>query len=130
MSPEVGSVTEGTVTGITNFGAFVDLGEGKVGLVHISQVAETYVTDINQHLKVGDRIKVKVLGVTKDGKYDLSIKQLVYDERMAGRSKAKEPPSSFEEKITRFLKESEEKLLELKKNIQEKQEGNRKKTHR
>ena len=81
MAIEVGGVAEGKVTGITKFGAFIDLGEGKVGLVHISQIANTYVKDVSEHLKVGDPVKVKVVGVTKDGKYDLSIKQLLPDSK-------------------------------------------------
>ncbi len=122
MAIEVGSIVEGKVTGITNYGAFVDLGEGKVGLVHISQIADTYVTDISRHLKVGDVVKVKVLGETKEGKYDLSIKQ-VGAPKSGKKPKEKLPPGSFEEKITQFLKESEERLLDLKKNLQLKQEG-------
>lgn len=122
----VESVVEGRVTGITKFGAFVDLGEGRVGLIHISQIANTYVTDVGQHLKVGDTVKVRVIGVTKDGKYDLSIKQL---EKREVRKHA--TTSSFEDKMTAFLKQSEEKLLDLKRNLQEKQEGiKRKKTVR
>ena len=60
MSIEVGGVMEGKVTGITKFGAFVDLADGKVGLVHISEVADVYVNDINDFLKVGQTVKVKV----------------------------------------------------------------------
>ncbi len=117
----IDSIVEGRVTGITKFGAFIDLGEGRVGLVHISQISHTYVTDINQHLKVGDMVKVRVVGTTKDGKYDLSIKQL--EKREVKRAEARRAPNSFEEKMTAFLKQSEEKLLDLKKNIQGKQEG-------
>jgi S1 RNA binding domain protein len=121
------------VTGITKFGAFVDLGERNVGLVHISQISNTYVTDVAQHLKVGDTVKVRVVGVTKDGKYDLSIKQLEKREekkfdRPAGprafeRREPRKFSNSFEEKMTNFLKQSEEKLLDFKRNVQEKQEG-------
>jgi len=120
----VDSVVEGRVTGITKFGAFVDLGEGRVGLIHISQIATTYVTDINQFLKVGDTVRVRVVGVTKDGKYDLSIKQL--EKREVKHYEKREPQrfsNSFEDKMTAFLKQSEEKLLDLKRNLQEKQEG-------
>ena len=141
MPIEIGSVVEGRVTGIANFGAFIELPEGAVGLVHISQISEKYVTDINEHLKVGDSVKVKVLGINKKGKYDLSIKQATKQEfvsampllvkpRGRGRGKAKEtkyPSGSFEDKITQFLKQSEEKLLDLKKNLQDKQGGIRKK---
>jgi S1 RNA binding domain protein len=128
----VDSVVDGKVTGITKFGAFVDLGESRVGLVHISQIANSYVTDINQFLKVGDPVKVRVIGTTKDGKYDLSIKQLEKKEekkqfdRPFDRHERREPrrfSNSFEDKMTMFLKQSEEKLLDLKRNIQDKQEG-------
>lgn len=129
----VDSVVEGRVTGITKFGAFIDLGEKNVGLVHISQISNTYVTDIAQHLKVGDVVKVRVIGTTKDGKYDLSIKQLEkreerkFDKPFVPRKYEKREPkrfsNSFEDKMTAFLKQSEEKLLDWKKNIQEKQEG-------
>jgi len=133
----VDSVVEGRVTGITKFGAFVDLGERNVGLVHISQISNTYVTDVAQHLKVGDTVKVRVIGVTKDGKYDLSIKQLEkreekkpaggqgYAPRRFEKREPKKFSNAFEEKMTNFLKQSEEKLLDFKRNLQEKQEGKR-----
>lgn len=63
MSIEVGSKLQGKVTGITNFGAFIELPDGKTGLVHISEVADNYVKDINEHLTVGDEVTVKVLNV-------------------------------------------------------------------
>jgi len=133
MPIEIGSIMDGKVTGIANFGAFVELPEGAVGLVHISQVSEKYVTNINEQLKVGDVVKVKVLGINNKGKYDLSIKQaskqtfssslpLLTEPRHRGRE-PRHPPGSFEDKITQFLKQSEEKLLDLKRNIQEKQVG-------
>jgi S1 RNA binding domain protein len=121
----IGSEVEGRITGITNYGAFVDLGNGAVGLVHISQVADTYVTDINQFLKVGDLIKVKVLGMAKEGKYDLSIKQVgkptVAYTPPREKSKVKPLPGTFEDKITQFLKDSEERLLDWKRNLESKQ---------
>jgi len=130
MSIEVGGVADGKVTGITKFGAFIDLGEGKVGLIHISQIANTYVKDVGEHLKVGDPVKVKVVGVTKDGKYDLSIKQLLPPQEARPKFRSRKEfrvPNTFEDKITAFLKQSEEKLLDLKRNIQEKQEGPKRK---
>ncbi|HHZ05620.1 MAG TPA: S1 RNA-binding domain-containing protein [Clostridiales bacterium] len=75
MQLEVGSVLEGKVTGITNFGAFVDLSDGVTGMVHISEVAPTYVNQIRDHLKEGQVVKVKVLSVGDDGKISLSIKK-------------------------------------------------------
>lgn len=67
MSIEIGSKVQGKVTGITNFGAFVELPGGTTGLVHISEVADSYVKDVNDHLKVGDEVTVKVLS-EKEGK--------------------------------------------------------------
>jgi len=131
MPIEVGLEIEGKVTGITNFGAFVELPEKNIGLVHISQVADAYVTDVSQHLKIGDLIKVKVLGATKEGKYDLSIKQVGKQswppKKFRAKAEKAEPhPGSFEDKITQFLKESGEKLQDWKHNLESKQ-GNRRK---
>ena len=75
MSIEVGSKLQGKVTGITNFGAFVELPNGSTGLVHISEVADNYVKDINEHFKVGDMVEVKVMNVGADGKIGLSIRK-------------------------------------------------------
>ena len=75
MQVEVGAVVEGTVTGITKFGAFVRLPDGRSGLVHISEIANTYVNDVNEFLKLGDKVKVRVLAITPDGKINLSIKK-------------------------------------------------------
>ncbi len=75
MSIEVGSKVRGKVTGITNFGAFVELSGGQTDLVHISEVADSYVKDINDHLKVGQEIEVKVVN-EKDGKLDYPLKKL------------------------------------------------------
>lgn len=75
MQIEVGQIVEGKVTGITNFGVFVDLGEGKSGLVHISEIAQTYVSDVREHVKENDTVKMKVLSISDDGKISLSIKK-------------------------------------------------------
>ena len=75
MELEIGAIQEGKVTGITKFGAFVLLPGGKSGLVHISEIANAYVNDVNDYLKVGDAVKVKVLSVNEAGKINLSIKQ-------------------------------------------------------
>ena len=71
----VGSVVEGKVTGITKFGAFVALPEGKSGLVHISEIAYSYVNDVKDHLKEGQEVKVKVIGIDENGRINLSIKK-------------------------------------------------------
>ena len=75
MEPEVGSILEGKVTTITKFGAFVALEGGKSGLVHISEIANTFVNDVHDHLQEGQTVKVKVLS-TENGKINLSIKRL------------------------------------------------------
>lgn len=75
MSIEVGNKLKGKVTGIKKFGAFVELPEGKSGLVHISEVADNYVENVEDHLSVGDEVEVKVLSIADDGKISLSIKK-------------------------------------------------------
>ncbi|MEA5011664.1 MAG: S1 RNA-binding domain-containing protein [Angelakisella sp.] len=74
MQVEVGSIVEGKVAKITNYGAFVDIDGGGTGMIHISEVANTYVKDINDHLKVGELVKVKVIGINPENKVSLSIK--------------------------------------------------------
>lgn len=75
MQFEIGSIIEGKVSGLTNFGAFISLPGGATGMVHISEVSNTYVKDIHEHLKDGQDVKVKVLSITPEGKISLSIKQ-------------------------------------------------------
>lgn len=75
MQIEVGSILEGKVTGITKFGAFVELSEGKTGMVHISEISSTYVENVSDFLKEGQTVKVKVLAVADNGKISLSIKK-------------------------------------------------------
>ena len=75
MQPEVGKIYEGKVTGITKFGAFVELEPGVTGMVHISEVANTFVNEIKDHLTEGQAVKVKVLSVSDEGKISLSIKK-------------------------------------------------------
>ena len=149
MQVEVGAVVEGTVTGITKFGAFVSLPDGRSGLVHISEIANTYVNDVNEFLKLGDKVKVRVLAVTPDGKINLSIKKALppaprgprpaYNggaNRPAPRPAPQGrpvhgqplPPSgdlSFEDKLKQFLSSSERKMADLNRNISGKQGGRR-----
>ena len=75
MQLEVGTVLEGKVTGITKFGAFVALPGGKSGLIHISEVANSFVSDVHDHVQVGQTVKVRVLNVSGDGKINLSLKR-------------------------------------------------------
>ena len=75
MDLAVGNILTGKVTGITKFGAFVALPEGKSGLVHISEIANSFVSDVHEHVQLGQAVKVRVLNVTEDGKINLSIKR-------------------------------------------------------
>ncbi len=135
MELTVGQIVEGKITGITNFGVFVDLGEGKSGMVHISEVSRTYVNDIKEHVKIGDEVKTKVLTIGEDGKISLSIKRALEKERTEEprERKVKRPvqpakidssytwvpkksePASFEEMMNRFKQTSDEKFSDLKK---------------
>ncbi len=124
----VGSILEGKVTGITKFGAFVELPGGTTGLVHISEVADEYVKDINDFLKKADQVKVRVLNVEKNGKIGLSIRQAANDYKPGPKQKGGKPSggpgkASFEDKMNRFLKESDERLLDLKRNTESKRGG-------
>src|SRR5438094_7790326 len=75
MSVDTGTIVEGTVVKITNYGAFVELPDGRSGLVHIREIADTYVKDVRDYLKEQEKVKVKVLGLNERGKLDLSVKQ-------------------------------------------------------
>ncbi len=128
MSIEVGSKVQGKVTGITNFGAFVELPNGSTGLVHISEVADNYVKDINDHLKVGEMVEVKVMNIEADGKIGLSIRKAKpqaerperpqrsrhNNNRSNDRGENRQPKENFEQKMARFLKDSEDRLSTLK----------------
>lgn len=139
MSIEVGSKVQGKITGITHFGAFVELPGGSTGLVHISEVADNYVKDIKDHLTVGDEVLVKVLNVEKDGKIGLSIRKAKdqppsqsqsnhhhrdnhRDNHRHNRANDR-PKESFEAKMNRFLKDSEDRLSSLKRNTESKRGG-------
>ncbi|GAE27701.1 RNA binding protein [Halalkalibacter wakoensis JCM 9140] len=163
MSIEVGSKLQGKVTGITHFGAFVELPGGSTGLVHISEVADNYVKDINEFLKVGDEVTVKVVNVENDGKIGLSIRKAIdrpaaperparpdrsdrpdrpsrpfnNSQRPSGRPQGGNRPQggrgprpnqarpslSFEDKMSRFLKDSEERISTLKRQTESKRGG-------
>ena len=127
----VGSVLEGQVTGITKFGAFVSLPEGKSGLVHISEIAYSYVNDVKDHLKEGQEVKVKVIGIDENGRINLSIKKAMDPPpRPAGQGRpmgrpgghngggfrgkpAPAEPASFEDRLKQFMAASDSKLSEL-----------------
>ena len=122
MAISVGDIIEGKVTRITSFGAFVDLGGGQSGLVHISEVANTYVKDINNYLAIGDIVKVKVVSMENEHKIGLSVKQAAPPPAPTPKPPAEvffhEAPVTeigFEDKLARFMKDSNEKLVALKK---------------
>ena len=144
MQVEVGAVLEGEVTGITKFGAFVDLGDSKTGMVHISEVAATYVKEIRDFIQEGQKVKVKVLTVSEDGKISLSIKKAAAPAPRAPRQPAVSPgrpgdfewkparntSSSFEDMMSRFKQTSDEKMSDLKRSLDSKHGGFSKKGNR
>lgn len=93
MQPEVGAVLEGKVSGVTKFGAFVNLPGGKSGLVHISEIANTFVSDVAQYVSVGQTVKVKVIGINGD-KINLSIKRAEESGRLRAAARRSSTPSS------------------------------------
>ena len=117
MTIEVGSKVEGKVTGITNFGAFVELPGGITGLIHISEIAEDYVKDVNEHLKLNDIVLVKIINVDAKGKIGLSIKQAISKPKPQQR---RVPQISMDDRINQFFKDSEEKMAALKRSYDSK----------
>ncbi len=141
----VGAVLDGKVTGITKFGAFVSFPDGKTGLVHISEIAYTYVNDIRDHLKEGQTIQVKVLGIDDNNRINLSIKKAMDPPpRPAGagrpanggrsantpRSQARatyapkqavaKEPITFEDRLRQFMQASDSKMSDLNRYIDKK----------
>ena len=134
MQFEVGTILEGKVTGITKFGAFVELPGGKTGMVHISEVAPTFVKEIRDHLTENQEVKVKVLKVGEDGKISLSIKQALpapqpQQRRQSGGrgrcdwQKPKSEPVTFEDMMAKFKQTSDEKMSDLKRVTEAKRGG-------
>ena len=139
MQLEVGNIVEGKVTGITKFGAFVALPEGKSGLVHISEIANTFVNDVHDYVQDGQTVKVKIIGIGDDGKINLSIKkadehapQQRQDQRPPRPASAAQPRQyggprqavprangptgdvSFEDKLKQFMQESDSRMADNK----------------
>ena len=130
MALEVGSILEGRVTGITKFGAFVALPEGKSGLVHISEIANTFVSDVHDHVQLGQTVQVKILSVTPEGKINLSIKRALEQPRQEAPAPARrptpaarpapertqaDPPSGnmeFEDRLKKFMQESDSRIAD------------------
>ena len=131
----MGKVLAGKVTGITKFGAFVAVAPSKIGLVHISEIAQSFVNDINEHLTVGQDVNVKIIGFDNAGRLNLSIKAALPQEPRPVRTEAprsmpprnnmpprsfapQKPPVSvettFEDKLKRFMQDSDSKISDLK----------------
>ncbi|MDI6829649.1 MAG: S1 RNA-binding domain-containing protein [Armatimonadota bacterium] len=150
MAIEIGSTVDGVVVKVTEYGAIVRMQGGKTGLIHISEIADTFVRDVKEYFKEHDRVRVRVLSVNSKGRYELSTKQVEQPpqeptEPQERKKTIERPPEvidlgpepesemettavaqSFEERLSRFVKESEERLLQLKRNIESKRGNNRK----
>ncbi len=129
---ETGAILNGKVSGTTRFGAFVDLGDGKTGMVHISEVASSFVENISDFITVGQEVKVKVLSIGEDGKISLSIKRAQEREHRERRPAPRKPVSppdrptggewverrsdnlSFEDMMSKFKQTSDDKMSDLK----------------
>jgi len=121
MNFEVGAILAGKITGITKFGAFVTIAPGKSGLVHISEIANTYVSDVRNHLSEGQDVVVKVISVDQSGRMNLSIKAAVPEQANEPRrhfqprqQEAVPIEPSFEDKLKRFMQDSDNKMSGLK----------------
>ncbi|MBR6407826.1 MAG: S1 RNA-binding domain-containing protein [Clostridia bacterium] len=137
MELKLGDILEGRITGMTNFGAFVDLGENKSGMVHISEVADTFVRDIRDHLETGQTVRVRVISVGDDGKIGLSIKKAA-EKPEKQRPRQNDSPgrpgsfewrspkteqASFEEMMQKFKQTSNEKISGMKKSVDSRRSG-------
>jgi S1 RNA binding domain protein len=136
MQFEVGAVLEGKITGITKFGAFVELPGGKTGMVHISEVAPTYVKEIRDYVTENQTVKVKVLTIGDDGKVSLSMKKAIEPTATRQRNSSPGRPggfewqggnrndtASFEDMMSKFKQSSDEKMLDLKRSLDGKHGG-------
>ena len=124
MNVEVGQILKGNVSGITKFGAFVKLENGKSGMVHISEISNNYITEIKDHLSEGQEVTVKVISIDEKGRISLSIKKAVENNTAAPvRSNASHPASysppqrktvSFEDMLLKFKQDTDEKFSDVK----------------
>ncbi len=144
MQLEIGKVYDGKVKGIAQYGAFVEIEGAGTGMVHISEIANTFVKDVKDYLKENQEVKVKVLSISDDGKIGLSIKKAAENQNEQQQPRAPKPrperkpnvwepkkklPMSelgFEEMLTRFKQNSEEKICALKRNTERKNGSRRK----
>ena len=122
MALKVGAIVEGTVKTITNFGAFIDLGDGVTGLVHISEIADGYVKSVNDYLEENQKVEVKVISVDEENKkITLSMKKV---EKFTN-TQPKQPDMSFEDRLSKFLKDSEERQSDVKRSFESKRGSSR-----
>jgi len=122
MALKVGAIVEGTVKTITNFGAFIDLGDGVTGLVHISEIADGYVKSVSDYLEENQKVEVKVISVDEENKkITLSMKKV---EKFTN-PQPKQPDMSFEDRLSKFLKDSEERQSDVKRNYESKRGSSR-----
>jgi len=123
MGLDVGMVVTGKVTGIKKFGAFVTLEDKRSGLVHISEIASTYVDDVSAHLQEGQEVQVKIIGIDQTGRINLSIKKALEPEPVAARPRPprQQPtpppqergPATFEDRLKQFMQESNSRMSGL-----------------
>ena len=134
MTLMAGNILEGTVVNITSFGAFVEIEGKKTGLVHISEVADSFVKDIREHLNEQDKVMVKVISIDDNGKISLSIKQANVKKKTvkpieidwdSESKKTSMNAGNFEDIMSRFLKDSEERMQDVKKKQDFKSKGSR-----
>jgi S1 RNA binding domain protein len=114
---KIGEIVEAEVTKVTDFGAFVKINGQGPGLIHISQISDSFVKDINQYLKVGDKVKARVIKLGPGRKVDLSLKR--FPAASAQKDNSGFKSSDFEEKLKKFLRQSQRSLTDLKKHNEE-----------
>lgn len=109
MQLDSGAVVQGRVTRVTDFGAFVQFENGETGLVHISQIAHSFVRNVHDHIQEGETVEVKVLGRDEKGRLDLSIKELLEEPEEIPRPRAigRQSPQ-FEAKLRSFMRDAKE----------------------
>ncbi len=114
MELTIGTIIEGKVKTITNYGAFIQLPEGRTGMVHISEISHAYVSDIHQHLMPGQVVKVKLIGIDEAGRISLSIKRAQEQERpqrpAVSKPSVPKAPLTFEEKLKQFMSDSDSRI--------------------
>lgn len=146
MQVEIGKIYTGKVKGIAQYGAFIEIDGGATGMVHISEIANTFVSEIREHLSEGQEVKVKVININEQGKISLSIKKAL-NEPENNSEKRKPAPNkerkskpliyepkktipqsemSFEDMMNHFKQSSEEKMSDLKRNTDRKNKTKRK----